>query len=63
MFRSNVSYEFLYFVGKVSDENSWNVSTRVNISMYILYYIYIHIVVSTKEFSENKVLNIVNVEL
>ena len=30
MFRSNVSSKFLYFVGKVFDENTGKVSTRVN---------------------------------
>ena len=30
MFRSNVSSKFLYSVGKVSDENTGKVSTRVN---------------------------------
>ena len=30
MFRSNVSSRFLYFVGKVFDENTGKVSTRVN---------------------------------
>ena len=30
MFRSNVSSRFLYFVGKVFDENTGNVSTMVN---------------------------------
>ena len=30
MFRSNVSSKFLYFVGKVFDENTWKVSTGVN---------------------------------
>ena len=30
MFRSNVSSMFLYFVGKVFDENTGKVSTRVN---------------------------------
>ena len=30
MFRSNVSSKFLYFVCKVSDENTGKVSTRVN---------------------------------
>ena len=29
MFRSNVSSKFLYFVGKVFDENTGKVSTRV----------------------------------
>ena len=30
MFRSNGSSKFLYFVGKVIDENTGKVSTRVN---------------------------------
>ena len=30
MFRSNVSSKFLYFVGKVFDENTGKVNTRVN---------------------------------
>ena len=30
MFRSNVSSKFLYFVGRVFDENTGKVSTRVN---------------------------------
>ena len=30
MFRSNVSSKFFYFVGKVFDENTGKVSTRVN---------------------------------
>ena len=30
MFRSNVSSKFLYFVGKVFDENTGKVSNRVN---------------------------------
>ena len=30
MFRSNVSSRFLYFVGKLFDENTGKVSTRVN---------------------------------
>ena len=30
LFRSNVSSKFLYFVGKVFDENTGKVSTRVN---------------------------------
>ena len=30
MLRSNVSSKFLYFVGKVFDENTGKVSTRVN---------------------------------
>ena len=30
MFRSNVSSKFLYFVGKVFDENTGKVSTWVN---------------------------------
>ena len=30
MFRSNVRSKFLYFVGKVFDENTGKVSTRVN---------------------------------
>ena len=30
MFRSNVSYKFLYFVGRVFDVNTGKVSTRVN---------------------------------
>ena len=30
MFRSNVSSKFLYFVGKVFDENTGKVSTRPN---------------------------------
>ena len=30
MFRSNVSSKFLFFVGKVFDENTGKVSTRVN---------------------------------
>ena len=30
MFRSNVGSKFLYFVGKVFDENTENVCTRVN---------------------------------
>ena len=31
MFRSNVSSKFLYFVGKVFDDNTGKVSTRVNV--------------------------------
>ena len=34
MFRSNVSSKFLYFVGKVFDENTGKVSTRVNVWQY-----------------------------
>ena len=34
MFRSNVSSKFLYFVGKVLDENTGNVSTRLNVWQY-----------------------------
>ena len=30
MYRSNVSSKFLYFVGRVFDENTGKVSTRVN---------------------------------
>ena len=30
MFRRNVSSQFLYFVGKVFDENTGKVSTRIN---------------------------------
>ena len=30
MFRSNVSSKFLYFIGKVIDENTGKVSTRVD---------------------------------
>ena len=35
MFRSNVSSKFLYFVGKVSNENTGKVSTRVNGWQYL----------------------------
>ena len=35
MFRSNVSSKFLYFVGKVFDENTGKVSTRVNGWQYL----------------------------
>ena len=35
MFRSNVSSMFLYFVGKVFEENTGKVSTRVNVCKYI----------------------------
>ena len=36
MFRSNVSSKFLYFVGKMLDENTGKVSTRVNGWKYLL---------------------------
>ena len=35
MFRSNVSSKFLNFVGKVFDENTGKVSTRVNGWQYL----------------------------
>ena len=35
MFRSNVSSKFLYFVGRVFDENTGKVSTRVNGWQYL----------------------------
>ena len=35
MLKSNVSSKFHYFVGKVSDENTGKVSTRVNGWQYI----------------------------
>ena len=35
----------------------------IDFKCYFYRYIYIYIIVTTKEFSENKVLNIVNVEL
>ena len=35
MFRSNVSSKFLCFVGKVFDENTGKVSTRVNGWQYL----------------------------
>ena len=35
MFRGNVSSRFLYFVGKVFDENTGNVSTMVNGWQYL----------------------------
>ena len=35
MFRSNVSSKFLYFVGKVLDENTGKISTRVNGWQYV----------------------------
>ena len=35
MFRSNVSSMFLYFVGKVFDENTGKVSTRLNDWQYL----------------------------
>ena len=35
MFRSSVSSMFLYFVGKVIDENTGKVSTRVNGWQYL----------------------------
>ena len=35
MFRSNVSSIFLYFVGKVFDENTGKVSTRVDGRQYL----------------------------
>ena len=35
MFRSNISSKFLYFVGKVFDENTRKVSTRVNGWQYL----------------------------
>ena len=38
MFRSNVSSKFLYFVGKVFDENTGKVSTRVDGWLYFILY-------------------------
>ena len=35
MFRSNVSSKFIYIVGKVFDENTGKVSTRVNSWQYL----------------------------
>ena len=37
MFRSSASSMFLYFVGKVLDENTGKVSTRVNCWQYLRY--------------------------
>ena len=64
-------YMYLYILKKVYDRNVVD-KHRLYLLLgviifclidYACIYIYIYIVVTTKEFSENKVLNIVNVEL
>ena len=40
MFSSNVSSKFLYLVGKVFDENTGKVSTRVNEWQYLRWMIF-----------------------
>ena len=45
MFRSNVSSKFLYFVGKVFDENTGKVSTRVNGWQYFRWILHHSIIV------------------
>ena len=48
---------------KEQSKNTTNTDTAYIMTTTEDNYIYIYIVVTTKEFSENKVLNIVNVEL